>query len=211
MASASLTVWAGTYHLAGMGGSRIGLALLAAVVIAPATAHATITEALSLEQLVQRADHVVLATAEAENARYDARGRIVTDFTIRIDEVMKGSTRVGARLVMTRLGGAIGDLGMRVEGEPHLAVGVRYVLFLRAGRDGRTLRAVGMSQGVMEVQTQAGAPTVMPGGGGLALMQRVRGGSLVPAPAALVHPEPYARVRARVEQIAGGERRTVGP
>lgn len=181
------------------------------IALAPATASATISEALSLEQLVQRADYVVVATAQAEQARRDSRGRIVTDFTLRVDEVMKGSASRGATLVMTSLGGAIGDIGMRVEGEPHPAIGARYVLFLRTMRDGRTLRAVGMSQGVMEVQVQAGTPTVMPGGGGLALMQRVQGGQLVPAPAALLHPEPWAIVRARLERIIEGERRTVGP
>jgi hypothetical protein len=179
--------------------------------IAPSTAYATISEALSLEALVQQADHVVLVTAQSERARRDSRDRIVTDFTVRVDEVMKGRASVGSTVVMTRLGGAIGDIGMRVEGEPHLEIGARYVLFLRTARDGRTLRPVGMSQGVMEVREQHGTPTVMPGGGGLALVQRVTGGQLVPAPAALIHPERYVTLRARLGQIIDGERRTVGP
>jgi hypothetical protein len=187
-------------------------ALLLAMGVLAGTAEATISEALSLQELVGQADHVVLATAVDEHARRDARGRIVTDFTVRVDEVVKGRSRAGATLVMTRLGGAIGDLGMRIEGEPSLAIGGRYVLFLRVMRDGRTLRPVGMSQGVMPIEEREGELTVLPGGGGLALMQRVQGGTLVPAPPAILHPEPYAEVRAWLDRIVEDERRgTVAP
>ncbi|HEY8431329.1 MAG TPA: hypothetical protein VIL20_23275 [Sandaracinaceae bacterium] len=180
---------------------QLRLVLALSVLGVASSAHATISEALSLEELVRRADHVVVATAIGERARRDARGRIVTDYTVRVDEVMKGDARPGATLVMTRLGGVLGDVGMRVEGEPSLEVGARYVLFLDRLSDGRTLRPVGMSQGVLPVQDRGGEPTVLPGGGGLSLVQRVRGGRLVPAPAAILHATPLAELRDRVERI----------
>lgn len=170
-------------------------------------AHATISEALSLEALVRQADHIVLVTAIDENARRDARNRIVTDFTVRVEEVMKGDARPGDTLVMTRIGGVIGDLGMRVEGEPSLELGERYVLFLDRLSDGHTLRPVGMSQGVLPVQDRSGDPMVLPGGGGLSLVQRVQGGQLVPAPAAILHPTPLVELRDRVERVVDDERR----
>lgn len=192
--------------------SRLAPAVALLVLGLAGTARATISEALSLGDLVRRADHVVVATAIGESARRDARGRIVTDYAVRIEEVMKGDARPGDVLVMTRIGGVIGDLGMRVEGEPGLEMGERYVLFLDRLRDGRTLRPVGMSQGVLPVREQNGEPMVLPGGDGLSLVQRVQGGRLVPAPAALLHPTRLVELRERVDHLVEGERRgTVAP
>ncbi len=177
-----------------------------------ADARATMSEALSLSELVQQSEHAVLVTALQERARRDARGRIVTDFTVRVEEVMKGPSRIGSTMTMTRLGGVMGDLGMRIEGEPHLMIGRRYVLFLHRTRDGRTLRPVGMSQGVLPVEEQGGTTIVMPGGSGLSLVQRVQGGQLIAAPPALVSPEPYVRLRERVGGIVDSQRLgTVAP
>ncbi len=181
-----------------LGGVVLGGVVLGSV----SPASATISEALSLRELVQQADHVVLATTVGARARRDTYGRIVTDYTVEVQDVLKGPARLGEPLVMTSLGGAIGDLGMRVEGEPHLRVGSRYVLFLR--RAGGTLRPVGMSQGALAVR-EGDEPLVLPGGGGLSLVQRGQGGQLMPAPAALIHPEPYPRLRERVGEVVDGE------
>ncbi len=174
-------------------------------------AFATVTEALSLRELTQRADLIVLATATGEAARRDARGRIVTDVTFSVEEIMKGNAG-GSTITMARLGGVIGDVGMRVEGEPRFTLGERYVLFLYRTGDG-TLRPVGMSQGVMPVEGSSGDPTVGPGGAGLSLVQRVEGGRLAPAPAALIHAMPYLELRDRVGVVVVDEeqRGTVRP
>jgi hypothetical protein len=99
---------------------------------------------------------------------------------------------------------------MHVEGEPHLEIGQRYLLFLARSPAG-TLRPVGMSQGVMPVQDRAGERVVMPGGGGLALVQPGPGGRLAPAPGALLYPEPYVDVRARVGRAVERNPGTVRP
>ncbi|HJL19144.1 MAG TPA: hypothetical protein RMH99_26000 [Sandaracinaceae bacterium LLY-WYZ-13_1] len=190
----------------------LGAAIAGLLIALASPAHATISEALSLPELVAEADHVVLVTCVDERTSRDARRRIVTDFTLRVEEAMKGGARPGSTLTMRRLGGALGDLGMRVEGEPHLEVGRRYLVFLRTLTDGTTLRPVGMSQGVMPVQEEAGARMVQPGGGGMALMQRGSDGRLRPAPAALLHPRPYVDVRGRVERlVADGTGGAVAP
>lgn len=167
----------------------------------PGLAGATVSVALSLDEMVDHADHVALVTCESAQASRDDRGRIVTDYTLRVEESMKGDG--GATLTMRSLGGVIGDLGMRVEGEPHPELGRRYVVFLE--RRGGQLRAVGMSQGVMPVTEQGGTLTVAPGGAGMSLVQRVRGGQLSPAPAALLHPEPYLELRTRIGARVSGE------
>jgi hypothetical protein len=120
---------------------------------------------------------------------------------------MKGPSSVGSQLVMTQLGGVLGDLGMHIEGEPHLDPGQRYVLFLYPASDHRTLRPVGMSQGVMPLREQNGDTIVYPGGAGLSLVQRVAGGQLMPAPPALVHPEPWDQVRARIMEVVASRGR----
>ena len=194
-------------------GSRpwVGAAVVAVMAALASPALATVSQALSLGELVDRADHVVLASCVDAQASRDARRRIVTDFSLRVEESMKGGAAAGDTLTMRALGGAIGDLGMRVEGEPHLEVGRRYLVFVRATRDGRILRPVGMSQGVMPVEEQGGELTVQPGGEGMALVQRARGGRLVPAPAAILHPEPYALLRDRVEHLVDEPGGAVAP
>lgn len=174
----------------------VGLVSLTAV----SSAEATTSEALSLPQLVDQATHVVLVTCVGARTSRDGRQRIVTDYDLSIEEVMKGAGRVGQVLTMRSLGGEMGDLGMRIEGEPHLALGQRYLVFLRTLGDRATLRPVGMSQGVMTIEEQTGARVVMPGGAGLSLVSRAQGGGLSPAPPAILHPEPYESVRARIER-----------
>lgn len=194
-----------------LGAPVTGLLVVLFAALGAAPASATISEALSLDELVGRADHVVLATATGARALRDSRDRIVTDYTLRVDEAMKGGATIGSALTMRSLGGAIGDLGMRIEGEPRLEIGRQYVLFLTRSASG-ALRPVGMSQGVLPVREVAGRATVMPGGEGLSLVSRVQGGQLAPAPAALIHPEPYLELRERVDHVIEGERRgTVSP
>lgn len=186
----------------------VGL-LIATVLASPA--RATTSQALSLGELVDQASHVVLVTCVGARTSRDARRRIVTDYDLSVEETMKGEARVGQVLTMRSLGGVIGDLGMRVEGEPHPEIGERYLVFLRTLGDGHTLRPVGMSQGVMTIQEQAGARVVLPAGNGLSLVLRAPGGGLSPAPPAILHPEPYESVRARVERRVDEESGTVAP
>lgn len=176
-----------------------------AVILASAAspARATVSQALSLSELVNRADLVVVATCVDHRASWDERRRIVTDYSVRVDEALKGDISPGEMLTMRRLGGVLGDLGMRIEGEPHLETGQRYLLFLRIASDAPFTRPVGMSQGVMTVNERQGSWMVQPGGSGLTLMERARGGQLVPAPPALLHPEPLDRLRQRVEGMIG--------
>jgi len=163
-------------------------------------ASATVSEALSLADLVRDADHVVLVTCVDERALRDGYGRIVTDYDVTVEDVMGGPSARGDALTMRRLGGELGDLGMTIAGEPRLAVGERYLLFLRDMSG--VLRPVGMSQGVLPVRERAGVPWAHPGGAGLSLVQRGSGGQLVPAPAALLSPEPLEALRERIEDVA---------
>lgn len=177
----------------------LGASLFGLLIAIAAPAEATITQALSLRELVGRADHIVLATCVDRQTRRDGIRRIVTDHTVTVEDAVDGHSRVGEALIMRRLGGSVGDVAMRIEGEPTLALGEHYLLFLSRSEAGN-LRPVGMSQGVMRVREEM----VEPGGGGLSLVQRASGGDLVVAPGAILHPEPWGRVRERVVSFISG-------
>ncbi|MCA9606876.1 MAG: hypothetical protein KC619_14820 [Myxococcales bacterium] len=180
-------------------GAGLTLATLLALVASPA--EATISEALSLNELVRQSEQILLVTCVGEETLRDDRDRIVTDYAIQVDEVSRGTAQPGQTLTLRRLGGELGDLGMRIEGEPRLVPGERYVVFVYAV--GGVLRPVGMSQGVLPVTSEAGALMVHPGGTGLALVLRGPDGRLAPAPAALQHEEPWERLRERLDAVRG--------
>ncbi|WP_236516113.1 hypothetical protein [Sandaracinus amylolyticus] len=180
---------------------------LVASLLSASVAHATSTEAMDLRALVRGADHVVVGTVVSQEAHYDHLDRIVTDVTIRVDERMHGAAGEGTTVVVRRLGGVIGDVGLRIEGEPSFVEGERVVLFARMVAADRVLRPIGMSQGVLPIARDGGVELVMPGGEGLALVQRGSDGRLREAPGALMTPEPVdallARVRDLVAEIHG--------
>jgi len=171
-----------------------------ALLFAAAPAAASVTMALDLAELVAASEQVVLATVIDQRCRWDGERRIVTDVTLRIDDPMKGAHARGDDIVVRRLGGAIGDLGMRVEGEPMFEDGERAVVF--AERRAGHLRPTGMSQGVLRVSLDdGGRELVHPGVAGLELVRRSRTGTLIPAPAYLIEPRPLADVMDEIRAV----------
>jgi hypothetical protein len=184
-------------------------AALAAALIA-GRVRATVIEALTLRELVLVADVIAQAEVVGAAARMDELDRIVTDVTLRVDEPLWGARRwsdlgSGSEVVVTRLGGELDGLGLRVEGEPTFALGETVVLFAEERRG--ELHAVGMSQGVLPVRVDAsGVPMVLPGGDGLSLVAPGHGG-VRPAAAALSAPRALPglldEVRALVAEVHG--------
>jgi hypothetical protein len=191
---------------------RPWLALLAAVLasLLALPVQASIVDAMSLSELTREADVIVVARVEGQRARWDHQGRIVTDVTLRVTESLHGGLARGAVATAQRLGGEIGDLGLRVEGEAQYVDGERIVLFARrlATPSGTVLRPVGMSQGVLPIDDTGGVEVVLPGGSGLELVTRTPEGRLAPGAPALAAPEPadvlIDRVRALVAEHHGG-------
>lgn len=183
--------------------SKFGLAVLAFVVSfhpwRPALA--SIVEAMSLADLVRASDVVVVARVEGQRARYDEHGRIVTDVSVRIEESMHGRLARSAQATVLRLGGVVGDLGLRVDGEPSYVDGERIVLFARwSGPTGHeVLRPVGMSQGVLPIDEAAGL--VRPGGAGLELVTPGDDGRLRPAAPAFSVPQPFETLLRRIREL----------
>lgn len=118
-------------------------------------ARASIVEALDLASLVAESDEVALVRVVKEWSHYDERGRIVTDYTMQVEETEKGSSVPGSAITVRRLGGVVGNRGMRIAGEPTFKVGETVLLF--GSRGGNTyLRPVGMAQGALRVFEQNG-------------------------------------------------------
>ena len=134
---------------------------------------ASVGEGLTLDELVARADEIVMARAIAAESRFED-GRIVTEVELERVETIRGHG--GERLRLITPGGTVGEIGMRVEGAPQIPVGTEAVLFGR--RTERGVRAVGMAQGVFPVRTREGRPWVHPNGAGIALVRRDAQGRL---------------------------------
>jgi|GEM_PF-3078367 len=174
-------------------------------------AEATVARAMAMRELVTEADVIARVTVLSHRARLDSLDRIVTDVTLRIDEPLYGATgagpvRAGDEIVVTRLGGVLDGVGLRVEGEPGFVRGSEQLVFLseRAG----LLRPTGMSQGVFPiVRDAAGHELAMPNGAGLALVAP-GGPALTPASPALVSPRAVDvlldEVRALIGEVHGG-------
>lgn len=178
--------------------STLALVLL----LVPSIALATQVQALSLRQLVEDADRIVVGTVVSREMHYDDLDRIVTDQTIRIEDTLHGAR--SETLVVRHIGGVVGELGLTVAGEAAYPDGARMLLFLRAfdsGDAGVVMRPVGMSQGEMPIVGE----NVMPGGAGVAIVQRGSGGQLVPAPSAITTPmnrdELLSQVRDLVAEV----------
>ncbi len=108
-------------------------------------AHATSVRPPGFEELVNGADYVVRARVTAVESfatpRPNGRPRIFTRVTLEVRETIAGTAP--NPLVLTLLGGRVGDFEMRVEGVPEFAVGDEDVLFVHGnGRNFFPLYAV---------------------------------------------------------------------
>jgi len=174
---------------------RIASVVLALLLfVSPALA--TIVQAMSMRDLVRASSLIVIGQVEGQQARYDEQGRIVTDVTLRVEECFHGAVARSSRITIERLGGAVGDIGMHVEGEPRFENGERLVLFGQrfVTPRGPVVRPVGMAQGVLPMEGEM----VLPNGEGLGLVTRDASGHLAPSPSAVTTPRPRDAV---VEEI----------
>lgn len=172
--------------------------LISGLVASPAAA--TSLQALSLGELVENAQQIIVGEVLTSQSHYDERGQIVTDHEVRVIDVWSGQPL--SSVLVRSLGGSVGEVGMRVPGSASLRTGERYLLFLRSISPNRPMRCVGMSQGAMPVQGSAQSAQVLPGGAGAHLVQRNPQGQLIAAPSALLHAESLPRLRRRIQRLS---------
>ena len=185
--------------------AAMGMAV--AVWAAPA-ARASLVEALDLPALVERSDDVAIVRAIASESHFDDEGRIVTDTRMQVEQSEKGSRVPGSVVVVRRLGGEVGDLGMRVDGEAVFEVGDSVLLFASRVRGLELLRTVGMSQGALRIREEKGVRWVQSAPVGAALVKKSAGGKLTHSPAAVTEPRKLDDVLSEVRSlIAKGQQK----
>jgi hypothetical protein len=87
-------------------------------------------------ELIQRADDIVIATGLTSHVERDAIGSVVTRYTLRIEEVLKGKRSAGEHLVLTERGGTLDGRTTYIFDTPAYEAGERYLVFTDANRDG---------------------------------------------------------------------------
>lgn len=167
------------------------------------TARATVVEALDLDTLVKDADEVVLARVIKQWSHYDERGRIVTDFQMQVEESVKGDSQPGAAVVVRKLGGVVGDRGMRISGEPSFTEGEVVLVFGSHGKK-PYLRPVGMGQGTMRVYEEAGQRWARSDAQGMHLTKR--GDTTAKSRAALAEPRKLTELLQDVRAIVAAQK-----
>lgn len=110
---------------------------LAGSALAPATAEASVSLLVSLEELVRGSAFVVVGTPtehRSEWAELPSGRRIVTYTKVTVDKSLAGAPP--KELWVRTLGGVVGKIGQTVSGEAKLKKGEKAVLFLaKAGSD----------------------------------------------------------------------------
>jgi hypothetical protein len=111
-----------------------GLTLIAfaCAVLAPVVAHASVSIAVSWDGLLRESSSACIVTAFEARGAWE-NGRIYTYTHIRIDRAVAGNLATGSDAWVRTMGGVVGDIGQRVEGEATLAQGQSSLLFLRPG------------------------------------------------------------------------------
>ena len=108
-----------------------GALLAALLVVSPADA--SIVQGLELEELVGHADRIVLGRVLFSESFRRPDGQIGTWHRIGVEREIRGRAPDEQEVIVETLGGHIGDLAMRVEGEPSFTVGERVLVFIRDG------------------------------------------------------------------------------
>jgi hypothetical protein len=107
---------------------------VAVLCLALGTLSAATFEPVSDGQLVARAELIVRAHVLDSASRVTAKGVIVTDYRLAIEDVLKG--RAASEIVVTEIGGSANGLAMIIPGSAEYLPGTRVLAFLRQRPDG---------------------------------------------------------------------------
>lgn len=178
--------------------------------VAASPAQGSIVQALDLDELVAQSDQILLGRVVFSESFQHHNGNLSTWHRIQIERDLRGNAPEEPEVIVETLGGRMGDLAMRVEGEPSFSIGERVIVFARGGGGYAAFRPVGMGQGVMRIRTEQGVDMVRQTREGMMLMRRNAQGRLEKSLGALPNAERLdtflSRVRTIVEQKAGGIR-----
>lgn len=150
-------------HLIGLTASHLIRAAALTGFVAAATyattAEASVSIAVTLDDLTQRADAVaVIVPVEAQSVWED--GKIITYTKVRVEQAVAGGLATSEEAVVRTLGGVVDDIGQQVDGEANLIVGKPSLLFLRKTRTGHAFDVAARAQGQFPIVTTEAAAGV---------------------------------------------------
>jgi len=120
------------------------LSALFLIVLTTGRFYATTVERLGLEDLVKKAQTIVIGKVTGARTYWSTDKKfILTDYTIEIDESMKG--QAARSIAVTTIGGKIDDLELYVSGMPSFQKGENAVVFVE--QSGAYQTVVGLGQG----------------------------------------------------------------
>jgi hypothetical protein len=143
------------------------LAVFAYVTSVPMETDASVSVAVSLDDLARSANGIARVTALDAAPRWED-GRIVTYSRVRVDDVIAGNVARGAEIDLRTLGGIVDGIGQHVEGEAHFVRGRSSIVFL-TGHTG-VAAVVGRAQGQL---------AIVKGGDGREIVRRLDAGAIV--------------------------------
>jgi hypothetical protein len=126
-------------------------ATFVAVALLPASLFATSYVVPADREIIQRAEHIVIATAVSSHAEMNAAGAIRTIFELRVDDTLKGPLTAGATLRLAELGGRVGDVATFIPDGVHYEDGHQYLVFTETDFAGRDI-TLGMNIGRFELK-----------------------------------------------------------
>jgi hypothetical protein len=110
-----------------------GAILLGALtLLSPTRAGATTTVPVSVAELTQSADDVIVGVVRRSTSRWE-EGFIVTDHDVEVTMTLKGRAPLRSVVTVRVAGGVVGRIAQRVVGAPSLEDGHTYMLFLAGG------------------------------------------------------------------------------
>jgi len=164
-------------------------------------ADGSVVEGLELEELAAEADRIVLGRVLFSESFLRRGGQIWTWHRIEVEREIRGTAPDEHEVIVETMGGQIGEIGMRVEGEATFQVGERVLVFAHGGGPYAAFRTVGMGQGVMRVRREKGVDTVRQSREGLLLVRRDSDGRLKRNFGALPEPERLDAFLSKLRQI----------
>ncbi|HEY2380343.1 MAG TPA: hypothetical protein VGK48_04085 [Terriglobia bacterium] len=120
----------------------------AAIFAGLAPLYATSVQRLSFDDLVAKAQSIVEGSVVAAQTYRSQDGKLIfTNYTIQVEESLKGPNK--KTVILTTIGGRIGNTVLQVSGMPVFQTGEKAVLFLEQA--GAYTTVVGLNQGKFSV------------------------------------------------------------
>jgi hypothetical protein len=119
----------------------------------PQVALGSVVVALSVEEMAQRADLIVMGEVVSVQTSWSSDHRhIYRRVVVNAEEAWKGPIDPGTQVTLVVPGGDLEGVSEKVIGEPPFVAGMRGAFFLE--RAGSTHRLIGLSQGFFESSAQ---------------------------------------------------------